>query len=76
MMAQPATNGAKCRLIPFPYHYGMLLEPIDYLVLLIAPAESFTSLWLVWGCCSCTATPSRKCRREHSRSRKRRALPG
>ena len=30
------------------------------------------SLWLVWGC-SCTATPSRKCRREHSRSRKRRA---
>jgi hypothetical protein len=35
MMAQPATNRAKCRLIPFPYHYGMLLEPIDYLVLLI-----------------------------------------
>jgi hypothetical protein len=35
MMAQPATNRAKCRLIPFPYHYGMLLEPVDYLVLLI-----------------------------------------
>jgi hypothetical protein len=34
-MAQPVTNRANCRLIPFPYHDGVLLEPIDYLVLLI-----------------------------------------
>ena len=31
---------AKCRLIPFPYYYGMLLEPVNYLVLLIGTLAS------------------------------------
>ena len=28
MMAQPTTKRTKCRLIPFPYHDGMLLSNI------------------------------------------------
>ena len=31
---------AKCRLTAFPYCYGMLLEPVDFLVLLIGTLAS------------------------------------
>ena len=30
----------KCRLTAFPYYHGMLLEPVDYLVLLIGTLAS------------------------------------
>jgi hypothetical protein len=40
MMAQPGNEPAKCRLIAFPYHDRMLLEPVDYLVLLIGTLVS------------------------------------
>ena len=35
-----ATYRAKCRLTAFPYYHGMLLEPVDYLVLLIGTLAS------------------------------------
>jgi hypothetical protein len=34
-MAGPGNEPAKCRLTAFPYYHGMLLEPVDFLVLLI-----------------------------------------
>ena len=36
----PADEPAKCRLTAFPYYHGMLLEPVDYLVLLIGTLAS------------------------------------
>jgi hypothetical protein len=36
----PATNQLKCRLTAFLYYHGMLLEPVDYLVLLIGTLAS------------------------------------
>ena len=34
----PANEPAKRRLTAFPYYHGMLLEPVDYVVLLIGTA--------------------------------------
>ena len=39
-MARPGNEPAKCRLTAFPYYHGMLLEPVDYLVLLIGTLAS------------------------------------
>ncbi|HVI77080.1 MAG TPA: hypothetical protein VM715_02725 [Candidatus Acidoferrum sp.] len=39
-MAQPGNEPAKCRLTAFPYYHGMLLEPVDFLVLLIGTLAS------------------------------------
>ena len=36
----PATNQAKGVLTAFPNYHGMLLEPVDYLVLLIGTLAS------------------------------------
>ena len=39
-MAGPGNEPAKCRLTAFPYYHGMLLEPVDFLVLLIGTLAS------------------------------------
>jgi hypothetical protein len=36
----PGNEPAKCHLTAFPYYHGMLLEPVDYLVLLIGTLTS------------------------------------
>jgi hypothetical protein len=39
-MARPGNEPAKCRLTAFLYYHGMLLEPVDFLVLLIGTLAS------------------------------------
>ena len=40
MAGRPGNEPAKCRLTAFTYYHGMLLEPVDYLVLLIGTLAS------------------------------------
>ena len=40
MFLKEADEPAKRRLTAFPYYYGMLLEPVDFLVLLIGTLAS------------------------------------